>query len=134
MDRKYKLGEITTFVLVTVAGALLLPVAAPTSIWRDGHVYADKYPWLSDIQSGNELASGLTPLVFVVVFAAPIRDISIFASGGGTVCASSTTFGDAGSAVSSAPKLMPTSTEIPILLPVEEDNRDTDPNNEIQDI
>lgn len=120
--------------LATVAGALLLPVATPTFMWRDGHVYADKYPWLSDIQSGNELASGLTPFVFVVVFAAPIRDISIFASGGGAVCASSATFDDTGSAVSSAPKLMQTSTEIPILLPVEGDNRDTDPNNETQDI
>lgn len=132
-NRKHKGGEAVIYILTSVVGTLLLLVAAPTFIWRNGHGYADKYPWLSDMQSCNGLASGLTPFVFVAILVAPIRDISIFTSGSGTVCASSAKLDDTGSAVSSTSKLMPTSTEIPIPLPVEEDDRDTDLNNEIQD-
>ncbi|GAA3873962.1 hypothetical protein [Haloarcula argentinensis] len=133
MNRNHSVAEVVVYILTTVAGALLLPIAVPVFMWWNGHGYADEYLWLSDIQSGNGLASGLTPFVFVVVFAAPIHDIPIFASGGGTVRASSVRLDDSGPAASSTSKLMPTSTEVPIPLLVEEDNRDTDLNNETQE-
>jgi len=86
------------------------------------------------MQSGGGFTSGLTAFVYVVVFAALIRGIAFFASGGGTVLDSPSAGADgSGPAVSSTPEPTPTPTEAPTLPPVEEETKDADPNNETQE-
>ncbi|EMA11369.1 hypothetical protein SAMN05443574_10369 [Haloarcula vallismortis] len=130
MNRKRKTGKVFAYLFATVAGTLLLPVVAPVIMWTNARGYADDSSWLPGIQSGGGVTSGLAAFVYVIAFAALIGGIALFASGGGSVLDSPSAGADgSGPGVSTTP----TTTEAPTLLPVKEETKDTDPNNETQE-
>jgi len=112
VEHKRKTGEVFAYLSATVAGTLLLPVVAPVIMWTNDRGFADDYSRLPGIQSAGGATSGSTAFIYVVVFAALIRGIAFFASGGGTVLDSPSAGADgSGPAVSSTPEPTPIPTE-----------------------